>query len=196
MARRRRGRRLGTIKSRQSRAMLGGLGDLRSGMLHDVLPPVMGGVVAGLATFGVRQFMKPLADDGTTPNPYYRWAPAIGLASGVLTGGAAYFMAGKGRAGAGAAAAAFAGALLVTAPQLVSELQMRSLAQTDQAAYQAHLLAVTANTVAIAPAPTSGVGVIVPSPKQLMGVNLGRMHPSIRIISGIDRRQYGQTVFN
>lgn len=194
MAKKRR-RHVGTIVGRGSKSFLGAL---FSGDGLSALVPVIAGAALGVgATAAIRMFVKPLNDDGT-PNPFWKFAPAAGAASGLLTGAGFYFFGGK---KSSALLSAVVGATLPNGALLANEAWNRHLAaSTDgetQALWTAMQTALLSSGGAAAPAAatTDGLGVIVPRMPQMMGVSLGRM-PGARILQGTSPAGYGQSIYH
>lgn len=80
------------MAKRRRRRGFRGLGALGRGGMEGVLPVATGGILTAGTTIGLRAFLRP--DPGTLSEKLYYWAPALGVAAGVLGAGALYFMGG------------------------------------------------------------------------------------------------------
>lgn len=163
-----------TIKSpgsQASRAFLG-LGDMKSGMLHDAVPVVLGGGLAVGTGLGLRQFVSPATSPGL-----YKWAPLIGAGAGGVVGGAiSYFLAGGKRSGMGAAVASVISALIAGGGLWAADLMLEDQTPAERSA---HVAALTAGATAALPSGTQqGV---------TMRRDMGEIHASAPGVSGAPR---------
>jgi hypothetical protein len=95
-------------------------------LISPALAPIVGGVLAGLTTLGIRMFVDPVTKENKVSDAW-RWAPAIGAGVGaVVGGGAAYYLGNEDWMSALGAAG---GAAIATAPMLAQEVYHRSVAK-------------------------------------------------------------------
>lgn len=73
-----------------------GLGQLKSGLGRDLLPPTIGAALTAGTTLAVRAFVTPTPGDVTSK--LYKWAPLLGVAAGGLGAAAVYVLGGKNQA--------------------------------------------------------------------------------------------------
>lgn len=185
-------RHMGTIVGKGSKSFLGAL--FSGDGLGALVPVIVGAAIGVGATVAVRMFVKPLNDDGT-PNPFWKFAPAAGAASGLLTGAGFYFLGGK---KSSALMMSVVGAALPNGALLANEAWNRHLAASTNGETQA-LWAAMQTSLGMqalpAAAETAGLGVIVPRMPQMMGVSLGRT-PGARILQGTSPQGYGQSIYH
>ena len=150
----------GLITVRQMRG-LGRLSNPKS-LLGSAGPALMGGGVTGITILAARYFAKP--SEGETPKMLYKWAPLMGLGTGLLSSLALYWLGGAPAAISSAVSSTMVGGAAMAFDYLMaSRLGEHALAFADAAP---------------AAGATNGLGVVVPQRIAGAGVRGILMEPA------------------
>lgn len=155
---------------------LKGLGNLRRpGAMREIVPPVIGGVLALGTALGIRAFVKP---ETPAMAKLYEWAPLAGVGAGALGAGALFAMTRSG----GPAVSAMLSAGLVGGGLLASEALNAQRAAAAVAAVAAMPAGETGGLAALVPETVRGLqGVVMEPVKGMYGETVrlnGTVNPS------------------